>query len=172
MKFFSVMALVLMTSSTFASDMQVILSLKFMSGSEVKNKIEFLSNQISPNVISRDDKFQVQIDGKDVVVPENLLNKLQRTSREIRYDSQTGGVTKIVPNMTCLLGGSPRGALLDVLYLEYDQNYVLTGQSMKTVASEAYNCLFNTTYEIKDSYASHQAAKVIAILETIYLLQK
>lgn len=152
------------SSETQPKEFKVILSLKEKAGKDIVSKIEILSTNTNPNVISDDTEYRIEIDGQPVEVPENAYATLGFSRRAYSYDSQSGGIEK-VKVMICMMGGPARGFILESRYLTY-KDYVIEGEELKPVYSEGA-CNFTEIYLPKSDQAQRAAIRTLAILQTI-----
>lgn len=153
------------SSESVPKEFKVILSLKEKAGKDVVSKIEILSTNTNPNVISDDTEYRIEIDGRPVEVPENAYATLAYSRRSFSYDSQSGGIEKVKVSMICMLGGPARGFILESRYLTY-KDYSIVGEELKPVYSEGA-CNFTEIYNPKEEQAQRAAIRTIAIMQTI-----
>ncbi|WP_162933041.1 hypothetical protein [Roseovarius sp. EL26] len=158
-----------LTTPAVAEDLHLVLELKSHVDDEVVQVVALYVSEIDPNKRSADDEYRLEIDGKAVDLPQNLLAGINHQRRSYSYDGQSGGIETVDPAAVCMLGGPAAGETLEALYLTYE-NHKITGSEMRPVLSEATNCLFTPHINPSKLHAHLAAVKALGQLQTVRTL--
>jgi hypothetical protein len=151
-----------------AADPVLVLSLKTKTDGRVVSTVEFFTCEKDPNVKLATCPQHVLVDGKKANVPERILQRLDSLRRSFSYDSQSGGIRPGGGRgAICMMGGPSQGAVLEVRYLTYNENFKIVADEMKPVIGVPGNCLFTESYSPTQNNAREDARAVAEILETI-----
>lgn len=170
---FYIIYIVLITPSVVYADNEpniIILSLLKKIDGIIESRIDLYANDFDPNSSSRNDRYVLEVDGKPVSVPHDLLRSLDFGRRSFSYNSLSGGiVSSLPPKRVCLLGGPSVGYIIQTRYLTYF-NHKIIDDKMKSVYSESGNCLFINRIFPRHFKSEKIAAKAMATLKTIATL--
>lgn len=159
------------SSNVFAESEKLILSLTNKVGETIVSRVDFYKSQIDPNFSQAVDTFRLEVNGKSVTVPEELLHILDWSRREYSYDQFTGGINISSNKYVCMMGGVPSGSILQVRYLTYgDNSSKIVKDEMKSIYAEEKNCLFSEIIHPNKIQSEKAAVKTMAILRTILLM--
>lgn len=145
-----------------------VLKLEKTSNEQILYKVEFLSTQLVTNTRSVDDTHLLMINGARVDVPRTVMDQINNLRHEVGSDLRTGGIETPQRGFMCMMDGPAIGSILYSNYVKYSGSaYTVTPLGMKPVASTNGNCLFATHYRANKEAARTNAAKIIAIMETL-----
>ena len=132
------------------------------------NTLSVMSDQIDPNVYSSSTSTTVVLNGKEIEgLSAQYAIEIAQRRRLYSYDTFTGGIEDKTSFVTCRLGGPSIGWTLKTRYVVYNDSHQITEDSLRTVLTEAGNCLFTTDIQPKERTSHVAAAKALAQLQAI-----
>lgn len=148
-----------------------VLILEEKMNNKIINKLEFMSNKISPNTSSINDRFQIRLNQKIISIPKKFFSILDYSRRSFSYDALSKGIRVRKNKARCMMRGSSNGLVLSTRYLTY-KNSRIASHEMKPVYSVAKNCLFNTFYSPNSQSSKEDAGRILGIMEAIIIFSK
>lgn len=148
---------------------EILLRLSYLVDGEAQSSITVYGNAIDPNVISADDRYRVEIDGRRVALNDGFVRRTAAARRGFSYDHFTGGITVETAGPICSMGGPAEGWILETRYLDYE-DFRIVGDQLRAVYSEG-NCLFRPLVRPVEEQALTAAAGVFSRLQTALELQ-
>lgn len=162
---------VLAESGQGAADLPELLRLERLVDGQVAQSVVLFGTATDPNVSSIDDRFRLEVNGREVAAPQGFLARLAQERRAYSYDHFTQGITESQRKALCMMGGPAVGDRLSTLYLTYGKDLRDTSFALRPVLSEPGNCLFAEEIAPKEAQAMLAATKALASLQTLLEMQ-
>lgn len=152
-------------------DLPQLLRLDRLVDGRVAQSVVLYGSATDPNVSSVDDRFSLEVNGREVAVPQALLARLAHERRGYSYDHFTKGIAESQRQALCMMAGPAQGDRLSTLYLTYGEDQRVSDLQLRPVLSMARNCLFAEDITPKDAQAAQAAAQALASLQVILEMQ-